>query len=407
MRDENGMEDLDTYFSPDGSGKKQKQQQQQQQRLATTGRKSTVSRARKRLVDQTLSDEASMDIVDQSQQQQIIRPIPVMRPFRSPQKTYLRSPALRVPSPRKLAVEDAAVVNAARRITFAELGAEDHDTFDVDIPSKLPSDPSSVQLMQDIPRSVDRQQQRSSPLDLNVDIGADLAMSPSFEAASRRRVESAPMVADEAEFPDRDGFDGGYDDDPPQDMLTSEEAAVVHESTPKNKTKAKAKPKSKGKAKATSSTATARKRTASSAEPVRQQPHKRSRLASEEVEEAKARAARAASYSEDEGVRRSSRVRIAPLAYWKNERVRYELKGRDKFHPAMPSIREIIRVESPADRRPLSTTSIRPSTNNVQKKSRKLFKEEAHVFANVVDFATGRRKQKCMLGCVKTQLISL
>ena len=399
MRDENGMEDLDSYFSPDRSGKKQKQQQ----RLATTGRKSTVSRTKKqRLVDQTLSDEASMDVVDQSQQQ-IIRPIPVMRPFRSPQKTYLRSPALRVPSPRKPPVEDGAVATAARRITFAELGAEEHETFDVDIPSKLPSDPSSVQLMQDIPRSVVRQQQqRSSPLDLNVDIGADLAMSPSFEAASRRRVESAPMIADEAEFPDRDGFDGGYDDDDlmPQDnydMLTSEEAAVIQESVPNSKIKATAKPKPKGKTKNTS-TATVRKRTASSAEPAQ---HKRSRLASEEVEEAKARAARAASYSEDEGVRRSSRVRIAPLAYWKNERVRYEMKGKDKFHPAMPSIREIIRVDSPADRRPLSTTSLRPSTNNVQKKSRQLFKEEAHIFANVVDFVTGKRKQKCMLGCMK------
>lgn len=45
------------------------------------------------------------------------------------------------------------------------------------------------------------------------------------------------------------------------------------------------------------------------------------------------------------GTRRSSRTRVAPLAYWRNERIVYELGERRKSGPAMPKIKEIIRVD--------------------------------------------------------------
>lgn len=45
------------------------------------------------------------------------------------------------------------------------------------------------------------------------------------------------------------------------------------------------------------------------------------------------------------GTRRSSRTKIAPLAYWRNERIVYELGERRKSGPAMPKIKEIIRID--------------------------------------------------------------
>ncbi|KAG5518875.1 hypothetical protein PMAC_002406 [Pneumocystis sp. 'macacae'] len=43
--------------------------------------------------------------------------------------------------------------------------------------------------------------------------------------------------------------------------------------------------------------------------------------------------------------RRSLRTKVAPLAYWRNERIVYELGERRKSGPAMPKIKEIIRVD--------------------------------------------------------------
>ncbi|EMR08089.1 hypothetical protein PNEG_03529 [Pneumocystis murina B123] len=45
------------------------------------------------------------------------------------------------------------------------------------------------------------------------------------------------------------------------------------------------------------------------------------------------------------GTRRSLRTKVAPLAYWRNERIVYELGERRKSGPAMPKIKEIIRVD--------------------------------------------------------------
>ncbi|KAK9366500.1 Mif2/CENP-C like-domain-containing protein [Lipomyces kononenkoae] len=63
--------------------------------------------------------------------------------------------------------------------------------------------------------------------------------------------------------------------------------------------------------------------------------------------------------SRDEGdcLRRSKRVRVQPLAYWRNERIVYNLGERRESGPALPQIKEIILVDSPQ-----STTSARPST---------------------------------------------
>ncbi|TGZ77760.1 hypothetical protein EX30DRAFT_374400 [Ascodesmis nigricans] len=48
------------------------------------------------------------------------------------------------------------------------------------------------------------------------------------------------------------------------------------------------------------------------------------------------------------GIRRSSRARVAPLQFWKNEKIRYALQRRESG-PAMPAIQEIIRVESDSE----------------------------------------------------------
>ncbi|KAK9318664.1 kinetochore CENP-C fungal-like protein [Lipomyces starkeyi] len=68
------------------------------------------------------------------------------------------------------------------------------------------------------------------------------------------------------------------------------------------------------------------------------------------------------SREEEDGVRRSKRVRVQPLAYWRNERIVYNLGERRESGPALPQIKEIIMVDSPQ-----SATTARAST---QRKSR-------------------------------------
>jgi centromere protein C len=46
-------------------------------------------------------------------------------------------------------------------------------------------------------------------------------------------------------------------------------------------------------------------------------------------------------------VRRSRRIRVAPLAHWKGERIVYELEGRRVSGPALPRIKEIVRIDTP------------------------------------------------------------
>lgn len=46
-------------------------------------------------------------------------------------------------------------------------------------------------------------------------------------------------------------------------------------------------------------------------------------------------------------VRRSKRIRVAPLAHWRNERIVYELEGRRESGPALPKIKEIVRIDTP------------------------------------------------------------
>ncbi|KAK9240341.1 Mif2/CENP-C like-domain-containing protein [Lipomyces kononenkoae] len=60
---------------------------------------------------------------------------------------------------------------------------------------------------------------------------------------------------------------------------------------------------------------------------------------------------------EEDGLRRSKRVRVQPLAYWRNERIIYNLGERRESGPALPQIKEIILIDSPQ-----STNTAKPST---------------------------------------------
>ena len=46
-------------------------------------------------------------------------------------------------------------------------------------------------------------------------------------------------------------------------------------------------------------------------------------------------------------VRRSTRIKVPPLAHWKNERIVYELESRRASGPALPRIKEIVRIDTP------------------------------------------------------------
>ena len=46
-------------------------------------------------------------------------------------------------------------------------------------------------------------------------------------------------------------------------------------------------------------------------------------------------------------VRRGTRIRVAPLAHWRGERIIYELEGRRASGPALPKIKEIVRIDTP------------------------------------------------------------
>ncbi|EPY53499.1 CENP-C protein [Schizosaccharomyces cryophilus OY26] len=54
---------------------------------------------------------------------------------------------------------------------------------------------------------------------------------------------------------------------------------------------------------------------------------------------------------ESHGLRRSNRTRIAPLAFWKNERVVYELNKNKTETPALPEVKTVIRIDDPASQR--------------------------------------------------------
>ena len=59
-------------------------------------------------------------------------------------------------------------------------------------------------------------------------------------------------------------------------------------------------------------------------------------------------------------VRRSKRIRVAPLAHWKGERIVYELEGRRASGPALPRIKEIVKIDTPPEpsrRQPTTTTT--------------------------------------------------
>ena len=63
-------------------------------------------------------------------------------------------------------------------------------------------------------------------------------------------------------------------------------------------------------------------------------------------------------------VRRSTRIRVPPLAHWKNERIVYELEGRRQSGPSMLRIKEIVRVDTPPQLRRLAT---KPSNSRKRK----------------------------------------
>ena len=58
---------------------------------------------------------------------------------------------------------------------------------------------------------------------------------------------------------------------------------------------------------------------------------------------------------EIDGVRKSKRVKIPPLAYWKNEKIVYG--RRDSGYCPVPVMKEVIRVESDSDQKPTKRRS--------------------------------------------------
>lgn len=59
--------------------------------------------------------------------------------------------------------------------------------------------------------------------------------------------------------------------------------------------------------------------------------------------------------------RRSKRIRVPPLAHWKGERIVYELEGRRASGPALPKIKEIVRIDTPPHPPPRHATRKRKS----------------------------------------------
>lgn len=58
-------------------------------------------------------------------------------------------------------------------------------------------------------------------------------------------------------------------------------------------------------------------------------------------------------------MRRSTRIKVPPLAHWRNERIVYELESRRQSGPALPKIKEIVRIDTPP----------RPSRQNARARS--------------------------------------
>ena len=103
---------------------------------------------------------------------------------------------------------------------------------------------------------------------------------------------------------------------------------------------------------------------------------------------------KSASEEPENGVRRSNRTRVQPLAYWRNERVVYEASERTGYGPSLPQIREVVRIDSPVQlpKRPRRRVA---KPVEADKEDSKIH-EEPQVYTTINDYETGRYASKCI-----------
>ncbi|KAK9464338.1 Mif2/CENP-C like-domain-containing protein [Lipomyces arxii] len=96
--------------------------------------------------------------------------------------------------------------------------------------------------------------------------------------------------------------------------------------------------------------------------------------------------------------RRSKRVKVKPLAFWRNERIVYSLGDREGGE-GVPQIKEIVLIDSPVPKPAGRTSSVRSSTRQHNKRGREEDDEteqSVEVYGDIVDYVTGKRTNQLL-----------
>ncbi|QSL67152.1 hypothetical protein MERGE_001541 [Pneumocystis wakefieldiae] len=339
QRDSFGMEDMDAFFSPSTPPSVDE--------TVASGWEAS------RKNDQTISLEQSMDVsqgLSQNASEALAgrRDLKVESPWigRSPTKTNLNSPALRVPStqkrepvlsPTRLDWSDGV----ARRLNFSEAAENDDEFEEKDGPASL------------VVKSAKRGQ-----------------------LMQQKKMQKTFSLMDNLENSESDQQDDAQDfiDNNAQDWENSLNYETEDKSTEESDDKLNRKYKKDVsiRKKKVDDDVSQKKRN------ISRTPLKSKKFSSNHFAEKRSLSSRSSTESPDvppkmmmktkldkkqscripsedllppalsshvNGTRRSLRTKVAPLAYWRNERIVYELGERRKSGPAMPKIKEIIRVD--------------------------------------------------------------
>jgi len=297
---------------------------------------------------------------------------------RTPQKTFLKSPAVRVQTPKRTNLDSPSRVK--RLISFTELDT-DFENEDMNHRMESLADPvqsPTVTLRPARRKGLAQQMQRRGK-----EVEEEGEQEENLE-------EEVPMAArDDYIDEDEGGYEGGFGDDSldfgqeepeevldiPMDVIEeteaeeepeelSEEELDEEEPTqpPAPTSRGRGRPSTKSKQKAATKSTKAktdRQSKKSSSQPL----PKRARTTSSQprspprILERKEVPHPTEISADGDGifsnlsslhvVRRSTRIRVPPLAHWKNERIVYELESRRASGPALPRIKEIVRIDTP------------------------------------------------------------
>lgn len=308
-------------------------------------------------IEQTISESVSMDL-DNS----ILKPSnranqSISNAVRflsyTPRKTHLLSPAVRIPSPRKTlgsAVRTPLSQRTSRLVNEANFNGGSGNAQDSDkIARKLDFQMLANDLGTDNPQSFEQPSPLSGAIDIHVDELTPPATHSPLEAnasnakhnqqekaiSSKKRPVPSPKRISHAKglsqrLPKKFKLTN-YDSEGPESDSDDGSVTLNGDTTPNRHRSERQNRKQEGERKHKSTNDENHNIVIYSEKPEVYRHDN--------------------SHPDDGATRRSSRIKVPPLAFWRNERIVYELGERPNSGPAVPRIREIIHVSDPLPRK--------------------------------------------------------